>query len=426
MGRGPSITNACGDGEEELQLVMGKRRALVIGGSMSGLFAASLLRRQGWDVNVFERVEGELAGRGAGIVAQPEIGAAFKVLGIDFGTDLGVNTVPRRTFDRDGKLIGETECRQTHTAWERVYRLLRDAFPPERYHRGRRLTRIAQDDATVTAHFAEGPPAEGELLVGADGLRSNVRAEFLPDLGPSYAGYVAWRALVDEADISPATHRDIYLCMAFGLPPGEQLLGYPVAGANDDLRPGHRRYNWVWYRPAEEHTKLRDLLTDTGGETHVGSIPPPRIRPAVIAEMRADARRLLAPQFQEVVMLAPQPFLQTIYDFETPQMAFGRVAIVGDAAFVARPHVAAGVAKAAEDTMALADCLTRTDDVAAGLRAFEHARIGTGRRIVQRGRALGAYIQPERRTDEERENARRHAGPERVMREIATLDFLYA
>jgi 2-polyprenyl-6-methoxyphenol hydroxylase-like FAD-dependent oxidoreductase len=403
---------------------MAKRlRALVIGGSISGLFAALLLRRQGFDVDVFERVEGELGGRGAGIVAQPEITAAFKILGIEVGAGIGVDTVPRRTFDRDGRLIGEIECPQTHTAWDRVYRLLRDAFPPEHYHRGRRLTHVEQHEASVVAHFADAPAQEGDLLIGADGLRSTVRGQYLPDLGPSYAGYVAWRALVDEAAISPAAHRDIYLCMAFCLPPGEQLLGYPVAGPNDDLRVGHRRYNWVWYRPADDDA-LADLLTDAGGETHVGSIPPPLIRPAVIARMRADAQRLLAPQFREVIGLSPQPFLQPIYDFETPCMAFGRVALVGDAAFVARPHVAAGVAKGAEDTVALADALAGQADIAAALSAFQTKRMGIGRRIVARGRALGAYIQPKRRTTEERAHAARHSGANAVMREIATLDFL--
>lgn len=391
---------------------------------MSGLFAAHMLRQQGWDVDVFERVD-ELADRGAGIVAQEEIGKAFARLGIDFGDNLGVNTVPRRAFDRDGRLIEEIECRQTHTAWERVYRLLRDAFPPERYHRGRRFLRVEQDATSVTAHFDDGVALSADLLIGADGLRSTVRGQFLPDAQPLYAGYSAWRALVDEAAISPQTHRDIYLCMAFGVPQGEQILGYPVAGPNDDLRPGHRRYNWIWYRPAEENSRLKDLLTDESGVTHAGAIPPPLIRKAVIDEMRADARRLLAPQLQEVIELAPQPFLQTIYDFETPQMAFGRVAIVGDAAFVARPHVAAGVAKAAEDTMALADALAAEPTIEDALKAFEAKRIDIGRTIVRRGRALGAYIQPERRTEQEREDALRHAGPHRVIREIALLDFLY-
>ncbi len=109
----------------------------------------------------------------------------------------------------------------------------------------------------------------------------------------------------------------------------------------------------VWYRPADEKTKLQWLLTDERGITHAISIPPPLIRREAIAEMRADAERLLAPQFRQIVRLIEEPILQPIYDLESPRMAFGRVAIVGDAAFVARPHVAAGVSKAADDAAAL-------------------------------------------------------------------------
>jgi 2-polyprenyl-6-methoxyphenol hydroxylase-like FAD-dependent oxidoreductase len=399
---------------------------LVIGGSMSGLFAALLLRHHGWDVDVYERVEGELAGRGAGIVAQTETRDVLKVLGLDPGSGLGVEMHKRRTFDRDGRLIGEYACPQTLTAWERVYRLLRDAFPAERYHRGVKLDRVEQRDGVVIAHFAGGRRAHGDLLVGADGLRSTVRTQFLPDLAPRYAGYAAWRALVDEAAISAPTRRDIFEYMAFCLPPGEQMLGYPVAGANDDLRPGHRRYNLVWYRPADENTKLPWMLTDASGYVHDGSIPPPLIRPEVIADMRHDAARLLPPQMREVMGLAPQPFLQPIYDLESPHMAFGRVAIVGDAAFVARPHVAAGVSKAAEDATALVDALAQDGDVERALARFEQARLGIGSRIVRRGRQLGAYIQAERATPEERAHAARHFSPQAVMAETAVLDFLYA
>ena len=231
--------------------------------------------------------------------------------------------------------------------------------------------------------------------------------------------------MVDEAAISPATREDIFEYMAFTLPPGEQMLGYPVAGANDDLRRGHRRYNLVWYRPADEATKLPWMLTDASGHTHDGSIPPPLIRPEVIAEMREAAARLLPPQLQEVMLLPQQPFLQPIYDLETPRMAFGRVAIVGDAAFVARPHVGAGVAKAAEDSVALVDALAAEPDVPSALKRFEQERLRVGSRIVRRARQLGAYIQAERATPEERAYAERHFSPQAVMAETALMDFLY-
>ena len=166
-----------------------------------------------------------------------------------------------------------------------------------------------------------------------------MRQQLLPELQPLYAGYVAWRALIPEQAIPPAIHRELFEYMTFCLPPGEQFLGYPVAGPDNDLRPGHRRYNVVWYRPADERTELQRLLTDESGVTHSISIPPPLIRREAIAEMRAAAERLVAPQFRAIARLMDEPVLQPIYDLETPRMAFGRVAIIGDAAFVARPHV---------------------------------------------------------------------------------------
>ena len=85
-------------------------------------------RRAGWDVDVFERVESELAGRGAGIVAQPDLIATLRRLGID-PTDLGVEITTRKILDAIRRLTGEFACPQVLTAWERVYRALRDAFP---------------------------------------------------------------------------------------------------------------------------------------------------------------------------------------------------------------------------------------------------------------------------------------------------------
>ena len=283
---------------------------------MSGLLSGLLLRRAGWDVDIYERVGSELSGRGAGIVAQQELIARLRRLGLET-RDLGVQITTRKILDAQGRFTSEIECPQVLTAWERVYRLLRDAFPPEHYHRGRGLTALTQDADKVTAHFSDGETLGADLLVGADGLRSTVRQFCAPEIAPLYAGYSAWRALIAESAFPADVHRDLFAFMTFALPPGEQFLGYPVAGPDNDLRPGHRRYNVVWYRPADERTKLPWLLTDESGTTHAISIPPPLIRREVIAEMRADAERLLGPQFRQVARMIDEPILQPIYDLES-------------------------------------------------------------------------------------------------------------
>ena len=401
-----------------------KRRAVVIGGSMSGLLAALMLRRVGWSVDVFERVETELAGRGAGIVAQPELIARLKTLGLG-ATDLGVACRTRRILDRQGRTTATLDCPQILTAWERVYRLLRDALPGASYHRGRCFAGFEQGGGEVVVRFTDGESRTAELLIGADGIRSSVRQQIAPEVVPLYAGYSAWRALLDESAIPQQTHDDIYLNFAFGLPPGEQFLGYPVAGPDNDLRPGHRRYNVIWYRPADEHTKLKWLLTDESGHTHSLSIPPPLIRREAIAEMRDAAERLLAPQFRQIVRLIDEPLFQPIYDLESRRMAAGRVVVIGDAAFVARPHVGAGVAKAADDAAALVKALQESGDVEAATRSFEAARLPENFRIIERARHLGAYLQATR-TKEEQTRAGMHSTDEAVIAETAVLDFLYA
>ncbi len=391
---------------------------------MSGLLSGLLLRRAGWDVDVYERVDSELSGRGAGIVAQYELIERLRGLGLPTEA-LGVHITTRKILDAEGRLTSEIECPQVLTAWERVYRLLRDAFPPEHYHRGRGFAGFTQDTGAVSAHFSDGETITADLLVGADGIRSTVRGQCLPDVTPLYAGYSAWRALIAESALPAAVHRELYEVMAFGLPPGEQFLSYPVAGPDDDLRPGHRRTNVVWYRPADEATKLQWLLTDERGVTHAISIPPPLIRREAIAEMRADAERLLAPQFRAIVRLIDEPILQPIYDLESPRMACGRVAVVGDAAFVARPHVAAGVSKAADDAAALVEALQAESDVGQALSRFEAARLPENRRIIERARHLGAYLQATK-TQEEQARAGKHATDDAVIAETAVLDFLYA
>jgi 2-polyprenyl-6-methoxyphenol hydroxylase-like FAD-dependent oxidoreductase len=397
-------------------------RAIVIGGSLAGLFAGLLLRRQ-FAVDIYERADAALAGRGAGIVTHPLLWEALDAAGIAWRQGLGIEVRTRRFFERDGRLGLEYPYPQTLTAWDRLYDMLRGAFPAVHYHCGKELVAVEARPDVVAAQFADGSIAEGDLLIGADGLRSTVRAQFLPCVTPIYAGYAAWRALVPEQAIAPDLHAQVFDHMAFCLPPGEQILGYPVAGPSNDLRPGHRRYNLVWYRPADGG-QLQRLLTDEAGTTHPVSIPPPLISRAVIADMRKAAEAVLAPQFRELIRMVDQPILQAIYDIESPRMAFGRVALIGDAAFVARPHVGAGVAKAAQDALRLAQALAGAGDVIMALKRMEATQLPFGRRIIARARELGACLQPRHATAEERANAIRFRASQATLQETATLEFL--
>ena len=130
-----------------------------------------------------------------------------------------------------------------------------------------------------------------------------------------------------------------------------------VAGPENDLRAGHCRYNFVWYRPADAASELPRLRTDSDGRRNEVSIAPDRIHPDMIAEKRAAAGSPLALPFGEVARLTARAFLQPIYDLEMPRMAFGRIAVLGDAAFVERTHVGMGVTKATGDAVVLTDAL---------------------------------------------------------------------
>ena len=126
-------------------------RALIIGGSISGLFAALLLRRNGWQAEIFERSATELAGRGAGIVTHAELRDALRMAEIDPDDGLGVGVKIRRMFDRDGRVIAERPFPQIVTSWDRMFRLLRNAFPAANYHLGKEFVHYDEPGARVTA-----------------------------------------------------------------------------------------------------------------------------------------------------------------------------------------------------------------------------------------------------------------------------------
>jgi len=398
-------------------------RAIIIGGSMSGLFSAAFLRQIGWQVDVYERSQVELVGRGAGITTHPELLEALEKSGA--GTrDLGVEVEKRIALDRHGRVTAEKRLPQILTSWDRLQRLMRATIDEAHYHLGHTFERVEQDGSGVLVHFTGGKRERADLLIGGDGIRSSVREQVAPAARPIYSGYYIWRGAPKEADLAPATRASIFPYFSFFLPERQQVIGYPIAGLNNDLRVGHRRYNFIWYRVGNAQ-ELRRMCVDQRGQQHDYSVPPPLIRKDLIAQMRAQAQEIMPPQFLDC-LANMQPFFTPIYDFSSPQLVFGRVALVGDAASSARPHMGFGMAKAGGDAQALAAALASHDAIDAGLAAYNRTRQPIGEAIVLHGRKLGTHLGVNLQSDEERAMWKLLQDHRAMMDWIAVPNFLAA
>lgn len=369
----------------------------MIGGSIGGLFAGHLLYRAGWDVTVYERSRSDLADRGAGLGVSRELFDIMARIGIEPDPTLSVSAKSSVWLGQQDEIVMELPRASRGSTWPVIYQPLRRAFPAELYCAGMMLVRIEQgieqERGKARAIFADGTAEEADLIVAADGVMSTVRRQFLPEVTPKQAGYVAWRGLIEEREI-PAWGRDVLFDrIAFAFPEGEMILSVHVPGPGNEVRPGHRRYYFIWYRPATPEQQ-RAMFTDAAGQHHGLSIPPALIRREFIEAMRAAAHAKLSPLMAEIVGLVQAPLLQAISDMESPRLVFGRVALMGDAAFVARPHVAAGTSKAALDAACLADALAAPGgDIDAALSRYNEERCEFGRAIVAHSRYLGAYIE---------------------------------
>jgi 2-polyprenyl-6-methoxyphenol hydroxylase-like FAD-dependent oxidoreductase len=397
---------------------MNQRHALVIGGSLGGLFAANLLRSIGWEVTVFERTQGDLGGRGAGLGTRAELFDVMRRIGSPFDASIGAEVHSRIALSRNGDTLCEVPIRAVTTAWDRMYAALRSALPPQCHRSGMLLERFEQDDRKIAAIFAEGSRVEGDLLIGADGIYSTVRRQVMPELKPRYAGYVSWRGVGKEGSAKVPFHPMVFRHMTFCFPEGELALSAPMPGPDGAAQQPLRCY-FNWFRPVEYGAALRQMCTDASGQCHGDSIPPPLIRTDLIDALKAQARVLLAPQIAALIAQAERPVLQPIFDLESPRIVFGRAVLLGDAAFVARPHVGTGVTKAALDAQCLADALLSAgNDMEAALLQYDGARRQFGTWLVSRGRYLGGYLEAQSKPHDQRCEAGLVRHPETFMREF--------
>lgn len=372
--------------------MVGAARVAVVGGSMGGLTAALLLRELGLDVTVYERSGTELQQRGAGIGLLP---ATYRYLVerayIDLD-EISTSTASITYLDREGRIIHSQPQPYRFSNWNTIYRSLLRCFGRDRYLLGHEVSDIQEQDGAVHITLADGNEVRADLVVCADGIGSRARSRLLPEVTPAYAGYVAWRGLVSEKDLG--REGDALLdAITYYVYANSHILVYPIPGLDGSVNAGDRLINFVWYRNYLAGSDRDNLMTDCDGNLREVSLPPGAVRPEYVAELRAAATARLPDLIAKVVVAAKEPFVQTILDIEVPRMAFGRVCLMGDAAFAVRPHAAAGTAKAAADAWELARALEEQPDIESALQTWERRQLELGRELLERTRRIGRRSQ---------------------------------
>ena len=222
-------------------------------------------------------------------------------------------------------------------------------------------------------------------------MKSVIRKYVDQNAIPQYAGYIGWRGVVNEKDISVESLKILSEYFVVVLPFNQQIASYPIAGEGENpFDKGNRRINWIWYKPATEKN-LKKLFLGKSGKQYNDGIPPNEIRNQVLKELLFEAKNILPPQMYELIIKTSQPLIQPIYDLESNFMVNKRLITIGDAAFTARPHVGMGVTKAAIDAFSLSNSLS-SNNYLNSLSKWEKDRIKAGKFLVNRSRELGIYL----------------------------------
>jgi FAD-dependent urate hydroxylase len=339
-------------------------RVLIVGAGMGGLTAGLALRRAGFDVVVLEQAA-ELREVGAGISLWPNAINALRRLGVGEAVEAnGRRVIDNEIRDWRGGSLHRSSTDRIEARFgaplimirrAALHEILREALGHEALRLGNRCVTLDQDDHGVRLGFDGGGSEQGDVLIGADGLRSMVRAATVADGDPRHSGLQAWRAVV-SVDRSLADQLAASEYWGHG-----SLFGVQSLGAD--------AFYWYAASKARESDQVagsdKEVLLRRFGSWHS---PIPELIEAT------DADTVLS---------------NDLYDRRVPSsLAFGRVALLGDAAHPMLPLLGQGACQAIEDGEAMARALGEAADPASGLRLYSERRLSTATLAVTQSRRM--------------------------------------
>ncbi|ROV87826.1 hypothetical protein VMCG_10552 [Cytospora schulzeri] len=281
---------------------------------------------------------------------------------------LGMQAMLLQSLDPDNTIRPFMEINRIMTSWDALYSRLRANFdfrandyvpqPPVSIP----LADIKQLETgqlmVCYKDYADGgkdAQALADLVLGADGPNSVVRRMFLKSgqATRKYCGYVAWRGVVPEEQVSLETREIFQSNITYSIlkSGGGHVIIYNIPGEGGSIEPGKRLLNFCWYTNVPA-TSLDEIMNDVNGTRHHTQLAPGQVRPEIWEKQKDFAKDLFAPPYLEVIEKIDSPFLHQITDYCSPRTSFagGKVLIVGDAVTLLRPHIAFSTNQAAYHT----------------------------------------------------------------------------
>jgi len=327
---------------------------IIVGGGIGGLFAANALVAQGLQVSVYEQAAA-LGEVGAGVFVTPNSVRQLQRVGLgpaveQWGARVGPGS---HYFRHDGAPIAPVQVTDS-SGWNATFGMhradfvefLAKALPAGVVHTGHRCVGFSQEGDIARVSFANGAVGEADLVIGADGIHSELRPYVFPPSRPVFSGSVAYRGLVPHERV-PHWPTDRWLMW---LGKGKHFLAFPVRAGQlinfVGFVPADEEMKESWSAPGDPDTLRREFA---GWDPCIGS---------------------LLRQVQTT-------FRSSLYDREPlPSWTKGRLSLLGDAAHPMLPHLGQGANQSIEDGMALATILARADrkTAPAALLAYERLR----------------------------------------------------
>jgi 2-polyprenyl-6-methoxyphenol hydroxylase-like FAD-dependent oxidoreductase len=366
----------------------------IVGGSIAGCSAAILLSKEGHDVMVYERSKKALVGRGGGIGTIPSLMNEIHSAGMT-GDDFSSFRIDKLPFigkhpaaEPYGKRAGAIDMNFDVFQWNELWNHLRKRVPDQNYQKGIKVTGAeTTDKGLVELSFDQIPSRSFDLVIFADGYNSLGRRLMFPDKELKYRGYVLWRGLLPESEMTGVSPlRNEILRLSYSGQPGHNVV-YFIPSPDGSNREGNRVFNWAAYITVEEKD-LDNLMKDETGRQWTGTLPPGKLKKQNEKKLKAFISKNTPDYYAEIVNRTTDSYIQVIYTLDLDSYYKDKMCLIGDAGMVVQPFTGSGVFKGYNNVKDLISSFHTNDTLEEALSHWSDKQIISGRRLLALGEQM--------------------------------------